>query len=115
MLIKEFKERLSQARRILKVLSNVDFDKETLRSRKALCGPAKLPKWAFTFLWLSVDFDHVDIIFLVYVIPSWLPVFLWHMIEAQLNLSLISLYKRVEDFVESGQKQTSRSVQSESK
>lgn len=69
----------------------------------------------FYFSLATGDFDHVDIIFLVYMIPSWLPVFLWHMIAARLNLSLISLYKRVEDFVESGEKQTSRSVQSESK
>lgn len=77
--------------------------------RRLLCLTGCASKTGFHFSWIFRGFDHVDIIFLVYKIPSLLPVFLWHLTSTlqrrahrNSNLSLMSWYKVLEDFVESG-------------
>lgn len=81
----------------------------TYCKRRLLCLTGCASKTGFHFSWIFGGFDHVDIIFLVYMTPSLLPVFLWHLTNTlqrrahmNLNLSLMSSCKVLEDFVESG-------------
>lgn len=76
---------------------------------EVLCLTGCTFKTGFHFSWIFGGFDRVDNTFLVYMILSLLPVFLWHLTNSlqrracmNLNLSLMSSYKVLEDFVESG-------------
>lgn len=94
----------------------------TYCERRLLCLTDYASKTGFHFSWIFGGFDRVDIIFLVYMIPTLLPVFLWHLTNTlqrrarmNLNLNLRSSCKVLEDFVESGggEKLASESLQSE--